>query len=143
MFLPSHLCLLRLESPLSFNDTLKSLNEHARLAFLEFFSTILSFFHVINEKFHLTRLLIYLVNKQTGCLFSPPYSFILVCLFIRDLMIERCAFSFIHYFWSFSTKSTIHKWTNKSKTSQLSTSNNSINEDNCPIHWIVERLNYW
>ena len=69
-------------------STLKSLiNEHARLAFLEFFSTILSFFHVINEKFHLTRLLIYLVNKQAGRHFFTPYSFILVCSFIRDFRV--------------------------------------------------------
>ena len=68
---------------------LKSLiNEHARLAFLEFFSTILSFFHVINKQFHLTRLLIYLVNKQAGWHFFPPYSFILVCSFIRDFRVS-------------------------------------------------------
>ena len=48
-------------------DTLQSvINEHARLAFLEKFSTILSIFHVINTKFHHARLFIYLVNKQLG-----------------------------------------------------------------------------
>ena len=47
------------------NDcTLKSLiEEHARLDFSDFLSTLLAIFHVINEKFHPARLLIYLVNK--------------------------------------------------------------------------------
>ena len=59
------------------------INEHACLAFLEFFATILSIFYVINEKFHPTRLLIYIVNKQTGWYFL----FILVCSFIRDFRV--------------------------------------------------------
>ena len=46
---------------------LKSLiEEHARLDFSDFLSTLLAIFHVINEKFHSARLLIYLVNKQAG-----------------------------------------------------------------------------
>ena len=73
--------------------TLKSLiNEHARLAFLEKISTILSIFHVINIKFHHTRLLIYLVNKQAGWCFFPPYSFILVCSFIRNFRVIHPCF---------------------------------------------------
>ena len=68
--------------------TQKSLiNEQARLAFLEKNSTILSIFHVINIKFHHSRLLIYLVDKQTGWHFFPPYSFILLCSFIRDFRV--------------------------------------------------------
>ena len=52
--------------------TLKSLiEEHARLDFSDFLSTLLAIFHVINEKFHPARLLIYLVNKQAGCHFFP------------------------------------------------------------------------
>ena len=42
----------------------------------------LSFFEFF---FHHTRLLIYLVNKQAGRQIFPPYSFILVCLSIREL----------------------------------------------------------
>ena len=60
---------------ISHQSTIKSLiNEHTRLAFLEFFATILSIFYVINKKFHHTRLLIYLVNKRAGWHFFPPYS---------------------------------------------------------------------
>jgi hypothetical protein len=45
--------------------TLKSLiGEHARL-------DSLAIFHVINEKFHPARLLVYLVNNQEECLFFP------------------------------------------------------------------------
>ena len=52
--------------------TLKSLiEEHARLDFSDFLSTLLAIFHVINEKFPPARLLIYLVNKQAGCHFFP------------------------------------------------------------------------
>ena len=56
---------------LSFNSlylsTLKSLiEEHARLDFSDFLSTLLAIFHVINVKFPPARLLIYLVNKQAG-----------------------------------------------------------------------------
>ena len=52
--------------------TLKSLiEEHARLDFADFLSTLLEIFHVINEKFHPARSLIYLVNKQAGCHFLP------------------------------------------------------------------------
>ena len=47
--------------------TLKSLiEEHARLDFSDFLSTLFAIFHVINEKFNPARLLIYLVNKQAG-----------------------------------------------------------------------------
>ena len=54
------------------NNTLKSLiEEHARLDFSDFFSTLLAIFHVLNKKFHPARLLIYLVNKQAGCHFFP------------------------------------------------------------------------
>ena len=52
--------------------TLKSLiEEHARLDFSDFLSTLLAIFHVINKKFHPARLLIYLVNKQAGWHFFP------------------------------------------------------------------------
>ena len=43
-----------------------------------------SFHHVVNEKFHSARLLIYLVNKQAGWHFFQPCSFIPVCSSIRD-----------------------------------------------------------
>ena len=47
--------------------TLKSLiEEHARLDFSDFLSTLFAIFHVIIEKFNPARLLIYLVNKQAG-----------------------------------------------------------------------------
>ena len=63
-------------------NTLKSLiEEHARLNFSDFLSTLLAILHVINEKFHPTRLLIYLVNKPAGWLFFPTllvYSGLLV-----------------------------------------------------------------
>ena len=62
--------------------TLKSLiEEHARLNFSDFHSTLLAIFHVVNEKFHPARLLIYLVNKQAGWHFFPTllvYSGLLV-----------------------------------------------------------------
>ena len=46
------------------SSTLKSLiEEHARIDFSDFLSTLLTIFHVISEKFHPARLLIYLVNK--------------------------------------------------------------------------------
>ena len=49
------------------NPTLKSpIEEHARLDFSDFLSTLFAIFHVINEKFHPARLLIYLVKKQAG-----------------------------------------------------------------------------
>ena len=52
--------------------TLKSLiEEHARLDFSDFLSSLLAIFHVINEKFPPARLLIYLVNKQAGLHFFP------------------------------------------------------------------------
>ena len=52
--------------------TLKSLiEEHARLDFSDFLSTLLAIFHVINKKFPPARLLIYLVNKQAGWHFIP------------------------------------------------------------------------
>ena len=54
-------------------STLKSLiEEHARLDFSDFLSTLFAIFHVINEKFHHTRLLIYLVKKQAEGIFSNP-----------------------------------------------------------------------
>jgi hypothetical protein len=50
--------------PYELPGTLKSLiEEHARLNFSDFLSTLLAIFHVINEKFHPTCSLIYLVNK--------------------------------------------------------------------------------
>ena len=54
--------------------TLKSLiEEHARLDFSDFISTLFVIFHVINEKFHPARLSIYLVKKQAeGFFFSNP-----------------------------------------------------------------------
>ena len=52
--------------------TLKSLiEEHASLNFQNFHSTLFAIFHVVNEKFHPTRLLIYLVDKQAGWYFFP------------------------------------------------------------------------
>ena len=52
--------------------TLKSLiEEHARLDFSDFLSTLLAIFHAINEKFPPAPLLIYLViSKQGGTFFS-------------------------------------------------------------------------
>ena len=48
--------------------TLKSLiEEHARLDFSDFLSTLLAIFHVINKKFHPARLLTYLVKKRSYC----------------------------------------------------------------------------
>mgnify|MGYP001359363001 CR=1 FL=1 len=45
-------------------STLKSLiEEHTRLDFSDFLSTLLAIFYAINKKFHPARLLIYLVNK--------------------------------------------------------------------------------
>ena len=45
--------------------TLKSLiEEHARLDFTDFLSTLLAIFHVMNKKFHPACLLTYLVKKQ-------------------------------------------------------------------------------
>ena len=53
--------------------TLKSLiEEHSRLDFSDFLSTLLTIFHVINEKFHPARVFIYLVNKPAGGIFSNP-----------------------------------------------------------------------
>jgi hypothetical protein len=57
------------------------------LSFFGIFFHYTFFFHVINEKFHLTRLLTYLVNKQAGRHFFTPYSFILVFSFIRDFRV--------------------------------------------------------
>ena len=52
--------------------TLKSLiEEHARLDFSDFLSTLLVIFHVINKKFLPARLLISLVNKQARWHFLP------------------------------------------------------------------------
>jgi hypothetical protein len=42
------------------------IEEHARLDFSDFLSTLLAIFYVINEEFHPARLLIYLVKKQAG-----------------------------------------------------------------------------
>ena len=62
----------RLQESGSGLPTLMSLiEEHARLDFSDFRSTLLANFYVINEKFHSARLLIYLVNKQAGCHFLP------------------------------------------------------------------------
>ena len=64
------------------SHTLKSLiEEHARLDFSDFLSTLLAIFYVINEKVHPARLLIYLVCKQAGWQFFPSllvYSGLLV-----------------------------------------------------------------
>ena len=63
-----------------YSHTLKSLiEEHARLDFSDFLSTLLAIFHVIYEKIHPACLLIYLVNKHAGW-----HLFIQVCLSIRD-----------------------------------------------------------
>ena len=70
--------------------TLKSLiEEHARLDFSNFLSTLLAIFHVINEKFQPSRLSIYLINKQTGWNFFQAFSFILVCSSIRDFRVSE------------------------------------------------------
>ena len=48
-------------------------DEHACLDFSNFLSTLLTIFHVINEKLHPAPLLIYLVNKRAeGSFFSNP-----------------------------------------------------------------------
>ena len=65
--------------------TLESLiEEHARLEFSDFHSTLFAIFHVINEKFHPARLLIHLVKKQAGGFFFQPCLFIPVCSSIKD-----------------------------------------------------------
>ena len=71
--------------------TLKSLiEEHARLDFSDFLSTLLlAIFHVINKKFHPARLWTYLVKKQAGGIFSKPCLFILVCSSIRDFKVVK------------------------------------------------------
>ena len=47
------------------------IEEHARLDFSDFLSTLLAIFHVINEKFPPARLLIYLVISKQGGTFFP------------------------------------------------------------------------
>ena len=42
------------------------IEEHARLDFSDFLSTLLAIFYVINKKFHPARLLAHLVKKQAG-----------------------------------------------------------------------------
>ena len=62
----------RLQESGSGLPTLMSLiEEHARLDFSDFHSTLLAIFHVINEKFHPACLLIYLVNQQAVWHFFP------------------------------------------------------------------------
>ena len=113
--------------PYLLTTTLKSLiNQHACLAFLEFFSTILSFFHVINGKFHLTRSLIYLVNKQAGRHFFTPYSFILVCSFIRELRVYRGVAQSIQY--SFDHKM-FHSWKQNLSNYRVKAFNSNISID--------------
>ena len=69
--------------------TLKSLiEEHAGLDFSDFLSTLFAIFHVINEKFHPARLLIYLLKKQAGWIFFQTCSFIPVCSSIRDFRVD-------------------------------------------------------
>ena len=52
--------------------TLKSrIEEHARLNFSDFLSTLLAIFHVINETFPPACLLIYLVISKQGGTFFP------------------------------------------------------------------------
>jgi hypothetical protein len=64
--------LLLLEKLWLWLNTLKSLiEEHARLDFSDFLSTLLAIFHVINKKFHPARLLTCLVKKQAGWNFFP------------------------------------------------------------------------
>ncbi len=71
--------------------TLKSLiEEHARLDFSDFLSTLLAIFHLKNKKFHRARLWTYLVKKQAEWNFSQPCSFILVCSSIRDFRVAEC-----------------------------------------------------
>jgi hypothetical protein len=54
-------------------STLKSLiEEHARLDFSDFLSTLLAIFKVVNKKFHPARLLIYLVKKADRMEFFFP-----------------------------------------------------------------------
>ena len=48
-----------------------SIEEHARLDFSDFLSTLLAIFHVINEKLPPACLIMYLVNKQAGWHFFP------------------------------------------------------------------------
>ena len=55
------------------------IEEHARLDFFDFLSTLFAIFHVINLEFHPARLLIYLVKKQAGWFFFQTCLFIPVC----------------------------------------------------------------
>ena len=55
--------------------------EHARLNFWDFHSTLIAIFHAVNEKSHPARLSIYLVNKQA--FFSNP-----ACLFRSARLLE-------------------------------------------------------
>ena len=76
----------RLETP---QPTLKSLiEEHARLNFSDFHSTLLVIFHEVKEKIHPAHLLIYFnVNMLTGLHFFQPCSFIPICSSIRDFRV--------------------------------------------------------
>ena len=60
------------------------IKEHACLSFLEKNSTILSIFHLINEKIFHHTLIFHVINFKK--IFSP-YSFILVCSLIREFKI--------------------------------------------------------
>ena len=48
--------------------------QHARLDFSDFLFTLLAIFHVMNEKFHPARLLVYILSKKAGRMefFSNP-----------------------------------------------------------------------
>ena len=59
-----------------FNILKSIIEEHARLDFSDFLSTLLVIFHLLHEKFHPARLLIYLVKNRQGEFFSKP-----ACLF--------------------------------------------------------------
>ena len=85
--------------------TLKSLiEEHARLDFSNFISTLLAIFHVINKKFHPARLLIYSINKQAGWPFFQPCSFIPFCSSIREEIIKVSKFQKQIFLFSFEPK---------------------------------------
>ena len=59
------------------------INDHACLVFIEFFSTTLLIFQVINVKICLLTFIFHLINEKI----FPPYSFILVCSFISEIRV--------------------------------------------------------
>ena len=98
------------------------IKEHARIAFY-FFSTILSIFHIANKKtFHHT-LIFYVINEKI----FPPYSFILVCSFIRE-------FRVISWLISSSDKDVHIKVQQDPSSSSSSSSEDSSGDENKEDH---------